>query len=115
MEMLSLAIWTPIVFGVLLLVLGRDEHAHSVRWFALIGAVVSFLLTLPLYFQFNPATADMQFVELLPWIDRFNIHYHLGLDGISLWFVLLTAFINLVGRHRPGWPSEARMAIIGLE
>ena len=43
MEMLSLAIWTPIVFGVLLLALGRDEHAHAVRWFALMGAVVSFL------------------------------------------------------------------------
>jgi NADH-quinone oxidoreductase subunit M len=96
MEMLSLAIWTPIIFGVLLLTLGKDEHANVVRWFALLGAVVSFLLTLPLYAQFDTSTAAMQFVENLPWIDRFNVRYHLGLDGISLWFVLLTSFITVV-------------------
>ncbi len=96
MEMLSLAIWTPIIFGVLLLILGKDEHADVVRWFALIGAVVSFLLTLPLYAQFDTSTAAMQFVENLPWIDRFNVKYHLGVDGISLWFVLLTSFITVV-------------------
>ena len=96
MEMLSLAIWTPIVFGILLLAFGRDEHAHMVRWLALTGAVVSFLLTLPLYVQFDHASAAMQFVENLPWINRFNVNYHLGIDGISLWFVVLTAFITVV-------------------
>ena len=96
MEMLSLAIWTPIVFGVLLLALGRDEHANAVRWFALTGAVISFVLTLPLYAQFDTASAGMQFAENLPWIDRFNVNYHLGVDGISLWFVLLTSFITVV-------------------
>ena len=96
MEMLSLVIWTPIVFGILLLAFGRDEHAHMVRWLALTGAVVSFLLTLPLYVQFDHASAAMQFVENLPWINRFNVNYHLGIDGISLWFVVLTAFITVV-------------------
>ena len=96
MGLLSLAIWTPIAFGVVLLVLGRDDQARSVRWVALIGAVVSFLLTLPLYFEFKLGTAAMQFVEKAPWISRFNVNYHVGLDGISLWFVLLTAFINVV-------------------
>ncbi len=96
MGLLSLAIWTPILFGVLLLVLGRDEHARVVRWVALIGAVVSFLVTLPLYEGFQLGTASMQFVEKSIWIDRFNVNYHLGVDGISLWFVLLTAFINIV-------------------
>ena len=96
MGMLSLVIWTPIVFGLLLLAVGRDEHAETARWVALIGALVSFLFTLPLYAQFNNASAAMQFVENAPWIERFNINYHLGLDGISFWFVLLTAFINLV-------------------
>jgi NADH-quinone oxidoreductase subunit M len=96
MQMLSLAIWTPIVFGVMLLALGKDEHAYAVRWFALTGAIVSFLLTLPLYAQFDAASAAMQFVEILPWIDRFNVNYHLGVDGISLWFVLLTSFITVV-------------------
>jgi NADH-quinone oxidoreductase subunit M len=96
MGLLSLAIWTPIFFGVVLLALGRDEQAPSVRWIALIGALVSFLVTLPLYSGFEVGTAAMQFVEKAAWIDRFDINYHLGVDGISLWFVLLTAFINVV-------------------
>jgi NADH-quinone oxidoreductase subunit M len=96
MGMLSLAIWTPIFFGVVLLALGRDEYAKAVRWFALVGAVVSFLVTLPLYTGFEMGTAAMQFVENTPWIGRLNVNYHLGVDGISLWFVVLTAFINVV-------------------
>lgn len=96
MGLLSLAIWTPILFGVVLLALGRDEHARVVRWVALTGAVVSFLVTLPLYEGFQLGTAAMQFVEKAPWIERFNVNYHLGVDGISFWFVLLTAFINIV-------------------
>jgi len=96
MGLLSLAIWTPIAFGVVLLALGRDEQAGVVRWLALVGAVVSFLVTLPLYSGFKIDTAAMQFVENAVWIERFNVNYHLGVDGISLWFVLLTAFINVV-------------------
>ncbi len=94
--LLSLAIWTPIVFGAVLLALGRDEQARMVRWLALIGSIVSFLVTLPLYSRFDTSTAAMQFVEKAPWIARFNVNYHLGLDGISFWFVLLTAFITVV-------------------
>jgi NADH-quinone oxidoreductase subunit M len=96
MGLLSLAIWTPIFFGAVLLALGRDEQARRVRWIALIGAVVSFLVTLPLYSGFQLGTSAMQFVERAGWIDRFNVNYHLGVDGISLWFVLLTAFITVV-------------------
>ena len=96
MGMLSLAIWTPIAFGLVLLALGRDDQARAVRWLALIGSVISFLLTLPLYSSFKLGTAAMQFVEYQPWIERFNVNYHLGVDGISFWFVLLTAFINVV-------------------
>jgi NADH-quinone oxidoreductase subunit M len=96
MGLLSLAIWTPILFGVVLLALGRDDQARTVRWVALIGAVVSLLVTLPLYSGFQLDTSSMQFVEKAPWIQRFNVNYHLGVDGISLWFVLLTAFINVV-------------------
>ena len=96
MGLLSLAIWTPICFGVVLLALGRDDQARTVRWVALIGAVVSFLVTLPLYEGFKLGTAAMQFVENTTWISRFNVNYHLGVDGISFWFVLLTAFINVV-------------------
>jgi len=96
MGLLSLAIWTPIAFGVILLALGRDEQARAVRWLALIGAVVSFLVTLPLLQGFDNSTAAMQFVEKASWIERFNVNYHLGVDGISFWFVLLTAFINVI-------------------
>jgi NADH-quinone oxidoreductase subunit M len=96
MGLLSLAIWTPIAFGAVLLALGRDDQAHVVRWIALIGAVVSLLVTLPLYAGFDYTTSAMQFVETAPWIDRFKITYHLGIDGISFWFVLLTAFINVI-------------------
>lgn len=96
MGILSLAIWTPIFFGVVLLAIGRDEQAASVRWVALIGALVSFLITIPLYTGFDTATSAMQFVEKAGWIARFNVNYHVGVDGISLWFVLLTAFINVV-------------------
>jgi len=96
MGLLSLAIWTPVLFGVVLLALGRDENAPAVRWIALIGAFISLMVTVPLYTGFQLGTAEMQFVEQAPWIDRFNVNYHLGVDGISVWFVLLTAFINLV-------------------
>ena len=96
MGLLSLAIWTPIFFGVVLLALGRDDQTKAVRWFALVGALVSFLLTLPLYDRFKLNTSAMQFVEKESWISTFNVNYHLGVDGISFWFVLLTAFITLI-------------------
>ena len=96
MSWLSLAIWTPIVFGLVILPLGRDSQASLARWLALAGAVLGFLVTLPLYTGFQAGTAQMQFVEKAPWIERFNIYYHLGVDGISLWFVLLTAFITII-------------------
>lgn len=96
MSWLSLAIWTPIVFGLVILPLGRDSQASLARWLALAGSALGFLVTLPLYTGFQAGTAQMQFVEKAPWIERFNIYYHLGVDGISLWFVLLTAFITII-------------------
>jgi NADH-quinone oxidoreductase subunit M len=96
MGLLSLAIWVPVAFGVVLLALGRDDHANAVRWVALVGAIASFLLTLPLYGQFDTTTAAMQFVEKASWFTRFNVNYHLGVDGLSFWFVPLTAFITVI-------------------
>ena len=96
MGWLSLAIWTPIFFGATLLVLGRESQTVLVRWLALLGSVISFLMTLPLYTDFRLGTAQMQFVEKTSWISRFNVNYHLGVDGISLWFVLLTSFITVI-------------------
>lgn len=96
MGLLSLAIWTPIAFGALLLAFGSDKHAGAVRWLALVGALLGFAATLPLYSGFQTGTAALQFVEKTPWIEGFNIFYHLGVDGISFWFVPLTAFITVI-------------------
>ncbi len=96
MGLLSLAIWTPIVAGVIVLALSHESQFRAARWLALLGAVAGLLVTLPLLSQFQTGTADLQFVELSPWIARFNVNYHLGLDGLSFWFVPLTAFITVV-------------------
>jgi len=93
---LSLSIWVPIAFGSLLLALGREDQVKAVRWLALVGALAGLAVTLPLIQQFDNSTAAMQFVEKALWIERFNIHYHLGVDGISFWFVPLTAFITVI-------------------
>src|SRR5215510_9530009 len=93
---LSLSIWVPILAGLIVMATGRDENARIARYLALIGALAGFFVTIPLYTDFNPATSAMQFVELKPWIERFNINYHLGVDGISVLFVLLNSFITVL-------------------
>jgi len=93
---LTLAIFVPIVAGLLVLLVGRDDRPGLTRALSLVGAVLGFLVTIPLYTGFDPYTANMQFVELTPWIETFAVNYHLGVDGISLWFVLLTAFITII-------------------
>ncbi len=96
LPLLSLSIWTPIAFGILILLLARETNAPAMRWLALVGALLSLLVTIPLITGFDTASAGMQFVERAPWIEPFNIHYHLGIDGISLWFIPLTAFITVI-------------------
>ncbi len=93
---LTLSIFVPIIAGLLVLLVGRDDRPELTRTVALVGAVLGFLVTIPLYTGFDPTTANMQFVEMAPWIETFSINYHLGVDGISLWFVLLTAFITII-------------------
>ncbi|CAG2127795.1 NADH-quinone oxidoreductase subunit M [Cupriavidus plantarum] len=93
---LSFAIWLPIFFGLLVLFFGSDNNKCFVRWVSLFGSVVSFIATLPLVMHFEPGSAAMQFVEQSMWIERFKIQYHLGVDGISMWFVVLTAFITVI-------------------
>ena len=96
MPYLSLAIWVPIVTGLAVLAVGRDRDAGTARRIALIGAIVGLLVTLPLWQHFDPGTADMQFVERAEWIPRFDIHYLLGVDGISMLFVILNSLMTLV-------------------
>ena len=93
---LTFAIFVPIVCGLIILAVGSDDRPAMTRNLSLIGAILSFLVTIPLYTGFDSATAAMQFVEKSPWIPAFAVMYHLGVDGISLWFVLLTAFITIV-------------------
>lgn len=93
---LSLAIWIPIAFGLIILGSGSDRSAGYVRVMSLIGALISFAVTLPLVIDFDTSSAAMQFVENVSWVPRYDINYHLGVDGISVWFVVLTAFINVI-------------------
>jgi NADH-quinone oxidoreductase subunit M len=92
---LSLAIWVPIVAGLVVLGVG-DRNLREARWMALLGAVIGFLVTIPLVTGFRTGTSAMQFVELAPWIPRFNVNYHLGVDGISVLFILLNSFITVL-------------------
>ena len=94
LPIISVAIWLPIFFGILVLATGDDKNAPLARILALAGSVLGFLVTIPLYTGFVRDTSEMQFVELHNWITRFNIHYHLGVDGISVLFILLTAFFT---------------------
>ncbi|UXY14795.1 NADH-quinone oxidoreductase subunit M [Chitiniphilus purpureus] len=95
-HLLSYAIWVPIVAGLIVLAAGGDKHAGVQRWLALAGALAGFLVTIPLYTGFDVHNAGMQFEEMRPWIDSFNINYHLGVDGLSVWFVILNAFTTLM-------------------
>ena len=92
--LLSVVIWLPILFGLLVLATGNDRNAQMARVIALVGAVLSFLVTLPLYTGFDRFTSDMQFVVHDDWITRFNIYYYLGVDGISVLFILLNSFFT---------------------
>jgi NADH-quinone oxidoreductase subunit M len=94
--LLSLAIWIPIVAGLAVFALGGDQRAQLQRWVALLGAILGFLVTIPLYTGFDLQNPGFQFEEKWVWIERFNIYYHLGVDGISVLFVLLNSFITIL-------------------
>ena len=97
--LLSLAIWLPIFAGVAVFAVGRNDGgsgAAAARWVALAGSVLGFLVTLPLYTGFDIHNPGFQFELRQPWIERFNIWYHVGVDGISLLFVLLNSFITIL-------------------
>ncbi|MBL8375143.1 NADH-quinone oxidoreductase subunit M [Accumulibacter sp.] len=93
--LLSLAIWVPILAGFVVLATGSDRNAPLARMLSLIGAIAGLLVTVPLYTGFDLRTPAMQFVELATWIPRFNVNYHLGVDGISMPFVILNSFITV--------------------
>src|SRR2546423_804590 len=96
MGLLSFAIWLPIVAGIVLLAIGRDEYAGVVRWIALLAALASLLVTLPLIGGFDNTTAAMQFTEKFDWIEHYNVHYHLRINRLAMWYIPLTAFITVI-------------------
>ncbi|HVP32625.1 MAG TPA: NADH-quinone oxidoreductase subunit M [Steroidobacteraceae bacterium] len=93
-HVLSILIWLPIAAGVAVLGLG-DRRIAAGRWLALVASLVTLALAVPLWSQFDTGTAALQFVEKLPWIPRFEAYYALGIDGISLPLIALTAFMTV--------------------
>jgi NADH-quinone oxidoreductase subunit M len=94
--LLSIVIWLPIIAGLIVLCTGGDRNASAARWLALLGALAGFVVALPLYWGFDPQSTQMQFVENIPWIESYNINYHLGIDGISLLLILLNCFTTVL-------------------
>jgi NADH-quinone oxidoreductase subunit M len=92
--LLSILIWLPIAAGVVILLLG-DRNIVAGRWLALLASLATLALSVPLWTQFDTGTAALQFVEQLPWIPRFSAYYALGVDGISLPLIVLTAFMTV--------------------
>jgi NADH-quinone oxidoreductase subunit M len=95
LPLLSLLIWLPILGGFAALAFGAGRPG-PVRWFALLVAVATFVLSIPLYTGFDAGSAAMQFLENRSWIETFQIRYHLGVDGISIALVLLTSFTSVL-------------------
>lgn len=96
LPMLSIMIWLPLIGAFLVLCTGGDKHANLARTIALIATVANLLLSIPLYLGFDPGRFDMQFMEDHLWIQAYQIHYALGIDGISLVMVILTNFTALL-------------------
>jgi len=93
---LSLVIWVPILAGVIVLATGSDRNAALARWLALAGALLGLIVAIPLATGFDTTTSAMQFVEKAAWIPAFNVHYHLGVDGISMPLILLNSFVTVL-------------------
>ena len=94
--LLSLVTWTPIIGGVLVLFANKEEQIGLAKKLALAVAVLTFLLTIPLYTGFDTTTYQMQFAEKFAWIPLFNVNYHMGIDGISMPLILLTSFTTVL-------------------
>jgi NADH-quinone oxidoreductase subunit M len=95
--MLTLIVFVPLAGALLVLLAGRGDRPEReplVRWLALGVSIVTFALTLLLWWRFDPSSAEYQFVEQRAWIPQFGIQYFIGVDGISLFLIVLTAFLT---------------------
>lgn len=93
LPLLNLLVWLPIIGGLITLTSGGRESTGAKR-IAFVFSIVTLLLCIPLYIGFDTSTADMQYAERYIWVEAFNIYYHLGVDGISMPLIALTAFIT---------------------
>jgi NADH-quinone oxidoreductase subunit M len=96
LPLLSLLIWLPVFGAIAVLFTGGDRHANRARFIALITAILSLMLCVPLYLGFDGNSYAMQFQEHLPWITAYGINYNLGVDGISTPLIILTTFTTLL-------------------
>jgi NADH-quinone oxidoreductase subunit M len=92
---LTIVTFLPLLGAIWLLFIDRGKE-EKIKRIALITALGSFIISLPLFFNFQLNTHEFQFVEKVPWIKEFGISYHVGIDGISLFLFLLTSFISVV-------------------
>ena len=92
--LLSVVIWLPIAGGLVTLAFG-EQRARAARWAALLSSLLTLAVCVPLYAGFANGTANFQFIERMSWIPALNSQYYLGVDGISLPLVLLTAFMTV--------------------
>lgn len=96
LPLLTILIWLPLVGAMLVLFTGGDKNANIARTIAVTIGLASFLLCIPLYLGFDPGRYDMQMTEDHLWIRAYQIHYALGIDGISLVMIILTNFTGLL-------------------
>ncbi len=119
---LSLVVWTPILGGIWVLLASGARNAPTARTIALIVSSLTFVMSLPLWTQFDISTHDMQFQEKSLWIEAFDIYYHLGVDGISMPLIILTTFTTVlvvvagweVIQYKPGQYMAAFLVLEGL-
>ncbi|MGB4812144.1 MAG: NADH-quinone oxidoreductase subunit M [Methylophilaceae bacterium] len=95
-HLLSFAIWVPVLAGIIVLATANEKSPNTTRWLALLGGIISFLVTIPLYTHFNFADGGFQFQEGFSWIPAFNVFYHLGADGLAVPLILLTSFTTVI-------------------
>lgn len=107
-HLLSLLIWLPIVGAIAVLVAGRN--ANAARWLSLLVALATFLLSIPLWTGYQPSVPGMQFVENLPWIPAIKSNYALGVDGIAIALIVLTAFTSVLVIIGSWGPIEKRVS-----
>ena len=93
---LSLIVFFPALGATIIVLALKKEWLDGIRWSALAVSVVTFFLSVYLVWAFNPNTASLQWVEKTVWIERFGIHYFLGVDGISLLLVVLTTLMTVI-------------------